>query len=189
MRRLIKFLHTMGTVGLMGALAALLVLLSDLPDPTTSLAEYSSLRAAMGGIGKWLLVPSLGLVLASGLLSMAVTRAFHSAGWVLAKLALGVLMFKGVLLSVEGPVQKESLLSAQALAGQLDPASLGTVMHNEWAAVWVVLLIATANVVLGVWRPKFSRRRKNRAMAPNSDRVSPAGGSAIPVVQSEDPAA
>ncbi|MFY9975875.1 MAG: hypothetical protein WAK53_16580 [Chromatiaceae bacterium] len=189
MRRFLKFLHTMGTIGLMGALAALLVLLAALPDPTTSLSEYASLRTAMGGIAAWLLLPSLALVLVSGLWSMAITRAFHNAGWVLAKLALGVVMFKDVLLSVQGPVQTEAARSAQALAGELDPAVLGTVMHNEWAAVWVVLLIATANVVLGVWRPKFSRRRQARAKAPNGARVSTAGSDTRPAAQSEDPVA
>jgi hypothetical protein len=143
----------------------------------------------MGGIAAWLLLPSLALVLVSGLWSMAITRAFHNAGWVLAKLALGVVMFKGVLLSVQGPVQTEAARSAQALAGELDPAVLGTVMHNEWAAVWVVLLIATANVVLGVWRPKFSRRRQARSKAPNGARVSAAGSDPRPVAQSEDPVA
>lgn len=38
-------------------------------------------------------------------------------------------------------MQNEAVLSAQALAGELDPAVLGTVTHNEWAAFWVVLLI------------------------------------------------
>jgi hypothetical protein len=143
----------------------------------------------MGGIAERLLLPSLALVLVSGLWSMAITRAFHNAGWVMAKLALGVVMFKGALLSVQGPVQKEAALSARALAGELDTAALGTVMHSEWAAFWVVLLIATANVVLGVWRPKFSRRHKTRAKAPNRARVSPTGSDPVPGVQSEDPAA
>lgn len=176
----------MGTIGLMGALAALLVLLSSLPDPTTSLGEYVVLRAAMGGIAKWLLLPSLALVLVSGLWSMAITRAFQSAGWALAKLALGVVMFKGVLMSVQGPVQKEAALSAQALAGELDPAVLGTVMHSEWAACWVVLLIATANVVLGVWRPRLSRRRRKRAEAAVSRTARPADGDLMSVVRAED---
>lgn len=125
----------------------------------------------------WLLLPTQALVLVSGLWSMAITRAFHNAGWVLAKLALGVVMFTGVPLSVQGPVQTEAALSARALGGVLDPAVLGTVMHNEWAAVWVVLPIATGNVVLGVWRPKVSRRRKTPAKpqtAPASVRVPPA---------------
>jgi hypothetical protein len=186
MRRLVKFLHTMGTIGVMGAIAALLVLLYALPDPTASLSDYAILRAAMGGLAEWLLLPSLALVLVSGLWSMAMVRAFHGAGWVLAKLALGIVVFKGVLLSVQGPVQREAEMGAQALSGQLEPAALGTVMHSEEAAFWVVLLLGVANVVLGVWRPKFSRRKKPITNARDSARVNHAGSGRLPIARSED---
>jgi hypothetical protein len=48
MRRLMKFMHTMGAIGLMGAMASLLELFSFIPAPT-SLSEYALMRAAMGG--------------------------------------------------------------------------------------------------------------------------------------------
>ena len=51
MRRLLKFLHTIGAVGLMGAMACLLVLLVFVPAPA-SLAQYALIRGAMGGIAK-----------------------------------------------------------------------------------------------------------------------------------------
>lgn len=159
MRRLLKFLHTMGAIGMIGAMAALIVLLSFTPEPS-SLAEYARMRMAMGGIAEWLLLPSLGLALVSGLWSMAFTPAFHNAGWVWVKLALGVLMFEGTLMAVQGPAQKEAALSASALAGELDPALLGAAMQAEWASLWVIIGVATANVVLGVWRPKFTRPKQ-----------------------------
>jgi hypothetical protein len=43
LRRLLKFLHTIGAVGLMGAAACLLVLLSFSPS-TTSLTGYAVIR-------------------------------------------------------------------------------------------------------------------------------------------------
>ena len=160
MRRFLKFLHTMGTIGLMGALAALLVVLSALPDPTTSLSEYASLRAAMGGIAAWLLLPSLALVLVSGLWSMAITPAFQNAGWVWIKLATGILVFKGVLLSIQGPAEQEALLSAQALAGSVDVSQLGQRIGEEWGVLWVMMIVAVANVVLGIWRPRLSKKHR-----------------------------
>lgn len=75
------------------------------------------------------------------------------------KLLLGVSMFEGTLITVQGPAQKEAALSAQALAGEIDPSLLGQAMQAEWNSVWVVLAIAIVNVVLGVWRPRFQRRR------------------------------
>jgi hypothetical protein len=62
MRRLMKFMHTIGAIGLMGAMGCLLVLLSFTPTPA-SLSEYARMRAAMGGIATWIFFPSLGLTL------------------------------------------------------------------------------------------------------------------------------
>ena len=169
MRRLLKFLHTMGAIGMMGAMAAMLVILSFTPEPAGSLNDYALMRVTLGGVAEWLLLPSMTLVLLSGLWSMAITPAFHSAGWVILKLVSGLLVFKGILLSIQGPAQKEATLSAGALAGDVDPALLGSDLGSEWGALWVVMVIATANVVLGVWRPRFSRVPKPAAARPNED--------------------
>ena len=162
MRRTLKFLHTLGAIGLTGALAAQIVLLSRLPAPG-SLAEYAALRGAMGALAEWILLPSLGITLVSGLLAMSMTHAFHNAGWAWLKLALGVSMFEGTLITVQGPAQKEAELSARAVAGDLNPAQLGQAMQAEWNSVWIVLAIAVVNVLLGVWRPRFQRRRQTAA--------------------------
>ena len=156
LRRLLKFLHTMGAIGLMGAMASLLVMLGFAPAPT-SLAEYALLRAAMGGIATWIFLPSLALTLIAGLLAIAVNRSYHDAGWALAKLATGVLIFEYGLLAVQGPMQQEATLSARALAGEIDAATLAKTVNAEWNSLWVLLAVATANVVLGVWRPRFIR--------------------------------
>lgn len=158
MRRTLKFLHTLGAIGLTGALAAQIVLLSQLPAPE-SLSEYTVLRGAMGTLAEWILLPSLAITLVSGLLAMAMSPGFQNAGWAWMKLLLGVSMFEGTLITVQGPAQKEAALSAQALAGEIDPSLLGQAMQAEWNSVWVVLAIAIVNVVLGVWRPRFQRRR------------------------------
>jgi hypothetical protein len=123
MRRLMKFLHTMGAIGLMGAMACLLVLLSFTPAPT-SLSEYALIRTAMGGIATWVFLPSLAFTLIAGLLAMAVNRAYHSAGWALAKLATGILVFEWGFVAIQGPMQQEAELSARVLAGEVGPAAL-----------------------------------------------------------------
>lgn len=162
MRRLLKFLHTLGAIGMMGALASLLVLYTFLPTPDV-LAEYVRMRQAMGAVAEWVLLPSLGIVLISGLLSMAWTDGFHSAGWAWAKLATGVLMFEGTLFAVQGPLQRGAEQATQALAGELDPAQIALTMSSESGSIWIILGVAAANVVLGVWRPKFGRKRPARA--------------------------
>jgi hypothetical protein len=166
----VKFLHTMGAIGFTGALAAQIILLTFTPAPD-SLEAYAQMRMAMGGIAQWLLLPSFTIVLFTGLWSMAITPAFHSAGWVLIKLASGILVFKGTLLSIQGPAEKEAELSAMALAGEIDTAALGHAMGEEWGALWVILFIAVANVVLGVWRPRFSRRHRDARAAVSARRA------------------
>jgi hypothetical protein len=155
MRRLMKFLHTMGAIGLMGAIASLIVLLGFTPTPA-SLPEYALMAAAIGAVVSWIFLPSLALTLIAGLLAIAVNRAYHSAGWAWAKLATGVLIFEGGLTAIVGPLQQEAELSAQAVAGQVDMAMLATSLASELRTLWVVLAVATANVVLGIWRPRLT---------------------------------
>lgn len=159
MRRFLKLLHVIGAIGMIGAMACLLVLLVFTPD-TESIAEYARMRAAMGGIAQWILLPSLGLVLVGGLFAMAMTSAFHNAGWAWVKLATGILTFEWSLVAVQGPMQKQAEISARALAGEIDPAQIETMLHAERGSLWIMLGIALLNVFLGVWRPRFSKPAK-----------------------------
>jgi hypothetical protein len=45
-----------------------------------------------------------------------------------------------------------------AASGAPDPAQLAEVLRTEWGGLWLLLSLALANIVLAVWRPKFSRR-------------------------------
>ena len=157
-RRVMKFLHTMGAIGLMGAMACLLVLLSFTPAPS-ELSQYALMRGAMGDIAKWILMPSLAMTLVAGLLAMAVNPGFQSAGWALAKLATGILIFEWGFAGIQGPMQEEAEASARVLVGQADIAALGTSLGAERGSLWVLLAIGTLNVVLGVWRPRFTKLR------------------------------
>jgi hypothetical protein len=164
MRRLLKFLHTMGAIGLMGSMAALLVLLYAAPPPS-SLSGYALVRGAMGAIATWIFFPSLALTLIAGLGAIALNRGFHSAGWVWLKAATGISVFEGGFVGVLGPMQQEAARSAKALAGG-DPSGLAASLGAEAGTLWVLLAVSTANVALGVWRPRLSRRRAARDEAP-----------------------
>ena len=158
MRRAIKFLHTMGAIGLMGAAACLLVLLGFTPAPT-SLSEYALMRAAMAGIATWIFLPSIGLTLVAGLLAMGFNRGYQSAGWAWAKLVSGLLVFELGFAAIQGPIQQEAELSARALAHEVDPVTLAASLGPERNSLWILLAIATANVIFGVWRPRLSGLR------------------------------
>lgn len=140
----------------MGAMATLLVLLSMAPPPA-SLAGYALIRGAMGTIATWIFFPSLGLTLIAGLVAIAYSNAYHNAGWAWAKAVSGILIFESGFIGVLGPMQEEAKRSAKALAGQADPATLAASLTAERNTLWILLAVATASVVLGVWRPRFSR--------------------------------
>jgi hypothetical protein len=151
-----KFMHTMEAIGQMGAMACLLVLLTFVPAPT-SLSEYSLMRGAMGGIATWIFLPSLVLVLITGLMAMAVNPGYHSAGWAWAKLLSGILVFEWGFAAIQGPMQQEAGLSARALTHEVDPAALAASLGAEWKSLWVLFAVATANVIFGIWRPRLTR--------------------------------
>jgi hypothetical protein len=53
-------------------------------------------------------------------------------------------------------MEQEAALAAKAAAGHADASLLGQALDAEWNSLWVLLAVATANVVLGVWRPRFT---------------------------------
>ena len=89
-------------------------------------------------------------------MAIAFNHGYQNAGWAWLKLATGILIFEGAL-RVQGSMQDEADRSAKALAGQVDPATLAASLGAERLTLWLLLVIATANVVLGVWRPRLTR--------------------------------
>jgi hypothetical protein len=157
MRRLTKALHEIGAVGVMGALATCVVLV--MTTPATAPAEFAAVRHGIVMVHKFVYVPALALSMISGLIAIAATNAYKDAGWAWMKALTGVSMFEGSLLTIVGPAKRAAALSAQALTGAGDPAALAQALHTEWSGMWVMLALSTANVVLGVWRPRFSGHR------------------------------
>lgn len=153
MRRLLKFLHTLGAVGLVGSMASLFVLALWTPPPA-ALAEYALMSGAAAAIATWVFFPSLAVTLLAGLLAIAVNRAFHNAGWAWAKLASGILIFEGGFTAVLGPIQERARESAQALAQHADPATLAG--GSDRNALLALLAVALANIALGIWRPRLT---------------------------------
>jgi hypothetical protein len=159
LRRLLKFLHTIGAVGLMGGMASLLVLMMATP-PRTSWGEYAAVRGAMADIAAVILLPSIAVTLAAGLLAIAANRAFHNAGWAWVKAATGILIFAGGLHAL-APIQEEAKRSAQAVASQGDRDATAESPAGEQGTLWVLLAVSAANIALGVWRPRLAAGRAN----------------------------
>ena len=158
-RRSVKFLHTFTGLGLVGGLAAYMLVLWAGP-PVTSLSEYAAMRTSLAAVSKWLIMPSMLGVIVSGLIAMALNFSYMEAPWAWLKLLSGVLVFEGSLGGIDGPAQATALLSARALAGEVDAAALAAGVKDEWIAFWTLLFLSAANIALATWRPKFKRRRR-----------------------------
>jgi len=170
LRKVLKLLHEIGSVGVMGSFAACIVLVAT--APTHSLVAYAAVRQGIAAICQWLLVPSLALVLVSGLLAIAATNAYKDAGWAWVKALLGISVFEGTLLNVAASARQAAELSAAAAAGHGDAAQLAQVLHTEWGGLWILMALSAANIVLAVWRPRLWSTRR-----------SPEGTSGSPIDQ------
>lgn len=157
-RRLIKALHEFGAIGTMGSLVVCLAIVIATPAEPT--AGYAAVRAALAVVARWLLLPSLILVLASGMLAMMANRAFMDAGWAWLKTLMGITMFEGTLLTISGTGRRAAELTAAAVGGGGDPAELAALLRAERGGLWLLLALCAANVALAVWRPRLTRRRR-----------------------------
>lgn len=151
LRKLIKILHEIGAIGVVGSFAACILLAAKAPP--LPLIAYAVARHQIAVITQWLLVPSLAVVLISGLLAIAANKAYVDAGWAWLKALLGVSMFEGTLVTIAGSARHAAELSALAASGHPDPVQLAQVQRTESGSLWLLLTLSFANIVIGVWRP------------------------------------
>jgi hypothetical protein len=156
LRKSLKALHEIGAIGTLGAFAASIVLLTT--APTASPVAFAAVLQGIASISKWLMVPSLALVLISGLLAIAATEAYKNAAWAWVKALLGIGTFEGTLITIGASARHAAELSALAASGRGDPAQLAQVLRTEWGGLWILAVLSLANIVLAVWRPRLYRR-------------------------------
>ena len=157
MRRALKLFHIVSSAGFIGGIAVYIMLLAHSPE-AKDIEAFDQNRQDIALIAHWLILPSMAVILLSGLLSIAVHRPFHEARWVWVKALSGILVFEATLASIDGPAQRAAQTSAAAIAGDLDVSELVAKVHDHTGALYILLGLAVANIMLGIWRPRFKYR-------------------------------
>ena len=156
-KRAMKFLHEIGTVGAMGAVVVQLVLANL--GPTLVIEEHALLRQVIVLLDRWVLLPSLLVCLLSGMLAMAINKAFHSADWAWVKALMTPLVFETIFVAVDSPARRAANLTTRLAEGDetARPLLVDALWHEQ-GGLWIALVLFSAQIALAVWRPKRSSR-------------------------------
>ena len=152
-RKPAKMLHELGSIGVTGSFAAIIVLFTTASKQ--SLDAFAVVNQSIATLSQYLLVPSLALVLISGLLAMVINGGYLEAGWAWLKAFLGISMFEGTLLTVVASGRRAAELSALAASRHVEPAELAQVVRTEAGGLWLLSALCVVNIALAVWRPRF----------------------------------
>ena len=144
-----KTLHAVASIGYGGALAACLVI--NMVASRTSAAEFEASRRLFAAIAQYLLLPSMAVVVVSGLIALAATRAYMDAGWAWLKALLGLSVFEATLVAVGSSQHQAEFAAAAANLGVID-----AMLRSERNTLWLLIAVSAANVVLAVWRPRLT---------------------------------
>jgi hypothetical protein len=145
-----KTVHDIASIGFGGALAACLVI--NLTTNFTVPGEFLAARQVFSAIAQYLLLPAMAVVVLSGLIALAATRAYRDAGWAWLKALLGMSVFVATLQIVGSSGAQGELAQAAAAA---DLATLQRLLRAERITLWLLIALSVVNVVLAVWRPKL----------------------------------
>ena len=143
-----KAVHDIASISFGGGLAACLVI--NLMANRASSSEFATARQVFAAIAQYVLIPSMAVVVVSGLIAMMATRGYHDAGWAWVKAALGVTVFAATCMVVGASTQQAELVAAIT-----DPGLLDAMLRRERNMLWLLILLCVVNVVLAVWRPKM----------------------------------
>lgn len=149
LRLVAKALHELSSIAYGGALLACLVI--NLAASPASQSGFEAARTLYAAIARFVLVPSMAVVVVSGLLALAATRGYLNARWAWLKALLGVSVFQATLLVVGSAQRQADLVAALADAAQLE-----ALLRAERHTLLLLIALSVVNVVLAVWRPRLA---------------------------------
>ena len=111
-----KAVHDVASIGFGGALAACLVI--NITANPSSTVDFQAGRLVFSSIAQYILVPAMAVVVISGLIALAATRAYREAGWAWLKALLGMSVFVSTLMVAGSAGAGGELAAAAAAADQ-----------------------------------------------------------------------
>ena len=144
-----KALHDIASISFGGGLVACLVI--NLVANRAPSVEFAAARQVFTAIAQYVLIPSMAVVVVSGLIAMAATRSYQDAGWAWVKAVLGISVFVATVRVVGGGNSQ-----AELAAVATDPSVIEAMLHSERNMLWVLIALCVVNVLLAVWRPKMT---------------------------------
>lgn len=143
-----KALHDSAAIAFGGGLATCLVI--NLMANRTATSEFVAARQVFAAIAQYVLIPSVAVVVVSGLIAMMSTRGYQDAGWAWVKAVLGISVLVATFRVVGASTTSSELVAAAA-----DPSALDALLSAERGMLWLLIALCVVNVVLAVWRPKL----------------------------------
>ena len=148
LRRGTKFLHEVASIGFGGGLAVCLLI--NLTAPRALPGEFMAARQVYAAIAHYIVIPSMAIVVLSGLIALAATRGFMDSGWAWVKALLGLSVFEATLVIVGSSSHEAELALAASNSAMLD-----AFLRSERNTLLLLIAVTVANVVLAVWRPRL----------------------------------
>ena len=160
MKPLLKWLHVASAAGFVGVLASMLLLSLTADDSSDS--AFAVARRAIQTLGESLGLPSLVLLMLTGMLLTMKQPALVEARWLWAKALLGLLVSGLVLVMVQPGVMRAAALAEMVLQGSMSVRTLEAAIRMERIGVAISVALALLAIGLAVWRPRLGRRPDGR---------------------------
>ncbi len=156
MRHLLKLLHIAAAIGFVGTVAVSL-LLAAVADTSTPLA-FAATRRAILLAAENIALPSLVVLLLTGMLLVVKQPLLIDARWVWAKALIGLAVGAIALLAVQPAVSRAAQLAQLATEGMPALEPLAAALRAERIGGLLNLALSLLAMALAVWRPPFGRR-------------------------------
>jgi len=164
MRNALRWLHLLAVGGFMGAVAAALLIAAR--AESMSPTAFASSRELINIVGSYLALPSLTVLIVSGMLLVAAHPAWMEARWVWAKAFLGALVGALFLVWVQPAFYRAAALASGALGSAPSFDDLQAAIQTGATVGAAVLVLALLASTIAVWKPRLGKRGPENAASP-----------------------